>query len=364
MSPRLHRTGRSKTGGKTRGGGKRKAFDALAEAVEDGHLSLIEALRLAERGSSTLSYWHEEHSDRVRREPPRRPKRAPQAVPPQEAIARAVTAIRRRVGRRRGVMSVHWGARFSKGHVTGEAGVVVTVRAKRPRSALKQRNLLPRSVAIDHDGKHYIISVDVQSSGAPGVLHEGGQPVRPGDFATLTVSGGDVGTLSAILDGPNPVAVLSGHVGVKKGLSVTATTAAGESFSLGTITKVVETTLVDGAAAGPISSDAVSALAREPATVRPTDVSLVNEKVFLLLRGDFSPASSYVSDVHATADFWYGNQTNTLKDLIALSPQVTSGGDSGAPVIDFNSQLLGFVLGAKSGKTYLLPAERVLNAVI
>lgn len=337
-------------------------LDALADAVENGHLSLIDALRVASKGSVRLTSWLRKNVDHFDRTPSRRPQRLSQLTPPPEVIARAVKSIRQRIGRRREVVSVHWGALFKKGLATGDAGVVVTVRTKRSRRALTPRAMLPRSLTIVQARRRYVIRLDIQPTRGPGVLHAGALQVRPGDFASVKVSGGDVGTLSAILNGASPVAVLSGHVGVKQGLSVTATTEGGETVSLGTIRKVVTTALVDGATASPVSPSVVDALVSQAVAVRTADDSLVSEKVFLLLRGDFNPTPSWVSDVHADTDFWYGNTTKTMKDLIALSPQCTAAGDSGAPVIDFNKQLIGFVLGAQAGKTFVLPAERVLNA--
>jgi hypothetical protein len=340
---------------------EQKVLGALVEAVEEGQLGLLEALRIARKGGPSLTSWKGSHANLMEQRPPRRPRRAAYPVLPPEVIARALEAVRRRVAKRPGVLSVHWGVRFTKGRATGEPGVVVAVRTKRPKELLRRTAVLPKSLAIVRRGRRYVIGIDVQASGGAGVLHAG---VMPGDFATVDVRGGDAGTLSAILDGANPRAIFSGHVATAQNLPVTATTARGEDVPLGSVTKVILTSLVDAASAGPVSPAAIGALARHAMALRPIDDSLVNEKVFLLLPRDFEPTPSYVADVYVSAEFWYGGMTREMEDLIALFPQVTSGGDSGAPVMDFNNQIIGFVLGAKAGKTYLLPAERVIDAFV
>lgn len=258
-------------------------------------------------------------------------------------------------------ISVHWGIRFAKGVPTGQECVVVLTRRKRPLGELPAKKRCDPVIVIKQGGRAIRIPIDVQAAGSAGTLHGA---VRPGRLATVSVAGGSEGTLSAVITSNGAaLAVLSGHAAGSPRRKVTATTDMNVEISLGSTRRVVLTDTVDAASAGPLDSRTVDQLARPAAELRVPDSSLLNEKVFFLLARDFQPVPSYVTDVDASAPFNYEDGIRSLNGLLSVYPQVTAAGDSGAPVVDFNSRLIGFVLGSLAGKTYVIPAGRVCDAL-
>jgi hypothetical protein len=123
--------------------------------------------------------------------------------------------------------------------------------------------------------------------------------------------------------------------------------------------RVLDVVLADDAAScGPVPPAAL-ALAGEPADVRDTDSNDVNTTVTVEVAWDPSGRAEQVTDVDATGYFPEGS----LSGLSALASQVTTDGDSGAPVRDYAGSVIGFVVGVSGGKTMFMPGRRAINAL-
>jgi hypothetical protein len=53
-----------------------------------------------------------------------------------------------------------------------------------------------------------------------------------------------------------------------------------------------------------------------------------------------------------------------MRGLIRLSAQISDRGDSGAPALDAAGQLVGFVIGAAHGHTYLISAKKAHDGIV
>ena len=80
----------------------------------------------------------------------------------------------------------------------------------------------------------------------------------------------------------------------------------------------------------------------------PTTVDLRTEARVLVAR-DFRGVISFIDDIDVAAPIEFSDGVVQMRGLTALSPRViTDFGDSGAPVVDHNGDLIGFVVGPSS----------------
>jgi hypothetical protein len=263
-------------------------------------------------------------------------------------------AARKTLGGIEGVRSVHWGLRRHGAGLSEEPGIVVVVERKRSKADLPKDQQIPSLLVFRFRGKRTQVRVDVQPQGGVGRLHSG--EIRPGDRGRVVV-GGATGTLGGFVNaGAEIHAVLAGHVAGQTGLPVSAHGGLGPDYDLG---RVLEVQLSDDAAScGPVPPAAL-VLTGDPANVRDPDSNDVNTIVTVEVAWDPSGRAAQLTDVGATGYFPDGS----LSGLAALASQITTDGDSGAPVEDYSGTVIGFVVGVSGGKTMFMPARRAINAL-
>lgn len=344
--------------------GSRDLVQRAIEAFRRGALSLEEVVEAAlERGDSFES-WLEETlvsgSEAPRQPSPERFKNYSDKL----AVA-SVEQARERFSELPGVRSIHWGLRQVGNRPVTEPGVVIVVDRKLPADELKGSERILRRLDVALPGETRRVRIDVQAAGEPGELHLG-QMAFPGNRGVVTVGVGDSrGTLGAVLETTSGAlqAVLSGHVAIAEHQQVRATSATGAEIALGTVRKVVLSELGDVAWAGPVEPKAKDLLVSPAAAVRdPTSNDLTFEVAVHTAR-DFKPQRSWIHDIRATGHFRLHGRDYVIPNLTTADPQVTQRGDSGAPVLDFQGDLIGFVVGAWRGKTYFMPARRAIDAL-
>jgi hypothetical protein len=338
--------------------------EAALQAVEHGRVSTEDVLqKLTPARSTDMGAWL---AKRVGATAPRRPTIRRTARIPLAVALLAVRRARTRWGKRQGVVSVHWGCRRVNGRGTGEFAVVVLVEQKLPPEMLKKRGAFPRFLSVRWGGRQHRIRVDVQPTGRGIRLHASPQ-TAPGNHAGVVIgdlTDGVSGTLSAIVttDDGERHAVMSGHVAGPNGGRAWARLLDGTEMALGTVTKVIASSQVDAAWASPID-DPDNVLASDPAPVRDPNEADVNTAVRVYVRTEVTPRKAYVAGVGVTAPIYTdGSNTSLMQGLTAIDG-VSEHGDSGSPVLDWNGNLIGFVLGAMGNQTYLIPARRALDAL-
>lgn len=336
--------------------------DALV-AVDEGRLSVEEVLGRA-LGSETAAFrqWLAERLTRGAAPPQRVQVWKVRDVDDAVADA-AVRAMRRRYGRFAGVTSIHWGVRRKRNRVCAENGVVVHCTTKWPLKSLPRRRRLPSTIQVQVDGRQYKVPVDVRAV-APVALAQSISAVAPAASRSVWMNqatGNPTGSLGAVVrDGQGLTrAVLSGHVAVSKGQPLFVGSTVSNAAPIGTVDRVVRDRDSDIAWTTPLASSArIPTL--PPAGVRDLAKADVRVQVTVIVSRDFRGVTAFVEGVDVSKDvrFADGSVVN-MTGLVALS-RVTEGGDSGAPVIDFNGRLVGFVV-AGSDFTFVIPAGRALN---
>ena len=295
----------------------------------------------------------------------RKPRTQAAARARQNTLAqRAVAAATRRFTRFDGIVSIHWGARYKRGRRTSQPCVVVFVTAKRRATLLDANHLLPPSIAVRVRNQTRHIPIDVQGVGGAGTRHVSRLEMGLNARVNLdTQSSTPNGTLSALLTSlDHRRAVLSGHVALTTGRSVWASGPDGQQVSLGRVDKVINDSTMDVAwTSDPAPESDALGLAID--TARDPDESDVNTEVLVLVPWDFRGVPAFVVGVNAGAVFVSGGVDVTMTGLTALTGGITNPGDSGAPVVDSNRELIGFVLGIQGGRTFIVPARRAFDAL-
>ena len=338
---------------------KRMRFSRLLDELEAGRTSTEEALEAARSGERAVTSLLDRIARRQKRRPTvRRIKQLPHAV-----IASAVARVKRHVGRRRDVTSVHWGVRRVRGRRTNESAVVVHVKKKLPPRVLRslQRRGMARTVRVQHRRRRYVVRIDVQAVKVPAILHT--SFLMPGDHGGIRVGGEHIGALGAIAPGGTGLfALTAGHVAAVIG-SKPAECVDDEAgaFPLGRVRVNAFSRGIDIAAIGPVASVPPGAVL-DATIVRDPVESDTHERVSIFVPGMFTPIESHIDDVGVTRTFSTAAGVITMSGLTATA-RVTDPGDSGAPALDQRGALIGFVIGGDSDHTYLLPARRALDAL-
>ena len=336
--------------------------DALV-AIDRGHLSVEETLgKAVESTPQAFAQWLKE-SLRKRTLRPRRVQVWQVRDVPEAVADAAVKAVRARIGRRRMVTSVHWGVRRQRGRPRPENCVVVHCAYKTSASAVKTRQL-PRSIRVKVKGRSHVVPVDVQAVGWSGTAQAiaSAQPAANRRLWMDQVVGEQNGTLGALVQDSTGAtrAVLSGHVALKKGKKVFVESTPNHAIELGTVDSLVRDGDSDVAWTTPISN-ASDVLTRAPAPIRDPGAADLRTEVTVLVARDFRGRTAFLDDLGVRALISFSDRVVSMRGLAALSPQVTVAGDSGAPVVDHNGNLVGFVVGAIGNKTLIVPARSALN---
>jgi hypothetical protein len=283
---------------------------------------------------------------------------------PGAVAAAAVKAVRQRIRKRRNVVSVHWGVRRQHDRPCAENCVVVYCASKTPRSALQRRQRFPSSIRVKVKGRIHVVPVDVQAVGWSGVPQAvaSAQPAANRRVWLDSVAGEPTGTLGALVQDSTGAtrAVLSGHVAQQNGRAVFVETTPGRGIGIGKVDAVVRDADSDVAWTTGISN-ASDVLTRAAASVRdPTNADL-RTAVTVLVARDFRGRTSFLDGLDVQAPISFSDGVAEMRGLAALSPQVTGPGDSGAPVVDHNGDLIGFVVGAIGNRTLIVPARSACN---
>jgi hypothetical protein len=330
----------------------------LLEALELGALSSADAIRKALRGERHLAAWIDASEARWKGSAVRRPAVRGQRPVPAALVEAAVRAARKRHGRKKGVVSIHWGLVRCEGRSTEEQGVIVTVERKKGKKDLRPKQRIRRWLPVRQGGRASRVRVDVHAVSAQGTPQMG---VRPGNHASVEV-GGLQGALGAVLeDGGGLRAVVSGHVARRKGLTATARTSGGDEVPLGVVERVMIGMPADVASSGPLEAADAARIALEPVDLYDLDSGDLNTAIWIQTARDLAPRKAFITDIGASAPFDYDTGSQTVQGLIATSHAVTEPGDSGAPAVDIHGRLVGFVVGIYDGRTYLVPARRALE---
>lgn len=119
----------------------------------------------------------------------------------------------------------------------------------------------------------------------------------------------------------------------------------------------------DLAVVGPIEGDVTDIAGREQFVRDPTHADL-NQRVWVYVQRDLAPVAAYVNGIDVRASFFRADGPGEIdvEGLVAIDA-VTQAGDSGAPVVDDDDNIVGFVVGSDSIMTYLMPARRGLDAL-
>jgi hypothetical protein len=332
----------------------------IVSALDEGRLSAEEAILAALRGPRALGALLLRAKRRpIRRRTIRAIKRFPALV-----IDRALAMVRRRMRGVRTVRSVHWGTRQKRGRRTGETGVVIYVRKKEAEHSIRsaRRRLAPRHVSVAYRDRRYQVPVDVQAVGQSATFHI--DTANPGGHGEIRAGGRRIGALGAVVAAGDGAlyAVTAGHVADAIGnQDADCAEADAGVFPLGRVKCNRLDSGDDVAAIGPVP--VVPAGAAGAATfARDAGNGDVNERVFVLLPESFTPIESHIDGVGVSASFIIEAGALTLRGLTSID-RVTRGGDSGAPALDVNGNIIGFVVGGDATRTYLMPARRALDAL-
>jgi hypothetical protein len=339
---------------------RRLLADALS-AIEDGRISSEESLQAASSGPRELTAL----LIRARKRARRRPTIWRIKQVPADVIHAAVEAVKKRLGRSRNVKSVHWGVQRRCGRRTAETAVVVHVARKFSLSALRARRqkIAPSSVTIRRKGRRYKVNVDVQAVKDLANL-QASTFLRPGDHGAIRQSGEPIGALGAIVSGPNGLfAITAGHVAGLFGPNMAADCQDDEAgvFPLGRVRGNRFNDGIDIGAIGPVAAVPPAAVLDLTFARNPSEQD-TNRRVQLMVPGISTPMESHIDDVNVTRGFSTPIGPITMAGLTAIR-LATVKGDSGAPALDDNGVLIGFVVGADNQHTYLLPARRALDAI-
>lgn len=338
----------------------RNAKQLIADAlrvIATGGLS-IEAILTHATTSPDFRRWLAKQTERGHE--PRRLQLTRAAPVDPAVIAKALQTANKRF-RSRGVLAAAWGTAVRSGVNTGTACIVLSVRDKVRLDRLPRPLRLPKTLTIRHRGRSVALPVDVQR--VPLGRKEAAQ-VHPGDLA-MAIVGAKKGTIGAIAKrAAGTSAIISGHLAIL-GAAVTGRLGSGDEVRLGTVERVRNDDRIDGARVDGVDPADVPFLSDSARPIRDlTDGDLNIQLTVHRAQGD-GDSHAFIDGLDMLAEF--GNDdgtTSPMYGLIKLSKKVSRSGDSGAPVIDSASRLVGFVIGSADGHTYVIPARKVLDAML
>lgn len=318
----------------------------LLREIGQGNLSLPYLLEAwAETADGRALAENELEKLQAQRRSPRRRASANNAT-----VRKALSVARRTIGARRGVRGVHYGVRRVGGELSSGVAVVFAVDRKIELTELGRRAPIPRH--IDVDGTRFRTDVVEVAKGVKcaDILGSSGSAVR----ARL------VGQLSAAVVSPKSARVfLSGHVAGGTTRDVVVTTPLGHKYNLGPATCHRDDSWIDSASVDGVSPELAREIGSIPRAIQRPEPSLERLPVTVSVRRSPGIAPALITDVFLTVIFSSG----PMYQLIQLHPAVTEPGDSGGPVRDLAGRLIGFVVGANSKHTFVIPAQRALYRV-
>jgi S1-C subfamily serine protease len=257
--------------------------------------------------------------------------------------------------------------KYREARTVGERALVVWVDRKQLPDELASKDRIPDVFRARIGRRTHSYQIDVQPV-ARGAKHGPARRLRPGKRVTVQVAD-ERGSLSAYVE---PLAggraLISGHVGIRKGNPVTALLPDGSSIDLGVVDKIQNDALVDAALIlnAPVSE--IDALALSAAAIR--DLSAGEIGLLIRVMRPDGVVDAAVDAIDAPADF---GSDGSMDGLIRLDRRVTDPGDSGSPVVDREGNVLGFVVGGATvvddddgtarSHTFVLTSRRALDVV-
>jgi hypothetical protein len=331
------------------------------EAIEEGRLSMEQVLRRALDAGAGCEPWLRRALTRTRELEPRHPTAREHAGTSPELARAALRAARRRFGRCQGVAGVAWGLVEERRRATGRQGLIVIVQEKLARESLRKSRVLPKTLPVRLGERWIPVPVDVQRL-ARGVKE---QRTAAGHHALVRVAQG-TGTLSALVERQGAfLGIISGHLARSSGAVVVAELANGSTTTLGTVGHTREDLEIDGARVDGVSPADAPALTTAFTELRDLDAGAINARLTVRRAQGDGDAHAFVAQIEAPAAFDDESGGRTpMRGLIKLDKKVTRRGDSGAPVLDFQDRLVGFVVGSADGHTYVIPARKVIDALL
>jgi hypothetical protein len=328
-----------------------KLVTETLRVMREGRLSSEEVLRRSLRANPELKHWLEGRLARSGSQDLHIPQLKRRRAMPEETRAKVLAAARRNFLKRKDIVGVSWGVKYTGGLPREADSLVVWVRQKKPPREV--RSFIEGPFQTNVGGRRLSVSLDVQE--VPRGEKQWSPPVRPA-YRTAVQVGARVGTLSAVFDTGD--IYFSGHVAGVEGLPVIVRLPGGRSVSAGRVRACRDDGEVDGARAGPLPVEDIARATRAPVGVRTLGSSEHDIGVRVVcVDGE---RTTWIDALDAPADFGTGGR---MRSLIRLAGKVTSPGDSGAAVLDHAGRLLGFVVGASNEKTMVIPARRVFDAM-
>ncbi|WP_426746069.1 hypothetical protein VZQ01_37550 [Myxococcus faecalis] len=320
-------------------------------AIQSGQLSIEEVLRASLRANPGMKGWLEEKLARSKDQDRRIPWVRRQLKLSESGREKVLTAARRKFLRRRDVVGVSWGVKYTGGLPRQADSLIVWVRKKKPPREV--RSLIEGPFQARVEGVRHTVMLDVQE--LPTGTKQWGTPVRPGNLTQVRV-GDKLGTLSAAFDTGD--IYFSGHVAKATGRQVTVLLPGGRSIPAGVVRRCRDDEEIDGARAGPLQANDIARATRSPVRVRTLKSSEHDIGVRVItVDGE---RRSWIDALEAPADFGVDGR---MRSLIRLAGRVTAEGDSGACVLDDAGRLIGFVVGSADKHTMVIRAEGVFNAL-
>ncbi|RKH59220.1 hypothetical protein [Corallococcus aberystwythensis] len=324
--------------------------DALS-AVQSGRISVAELLRVSLRANPGAKHWLEDALVRTQSQDRRIPWVKRHLHLSEPARVKVLATARRKFLRRKEVVGVSWGVKYTGGLPREADSLIVWVRQKKPPREV--RSLIEGPLHVQVGSRRHTVALDVQQ--LPQGSKQWATSILPAHFTKVRV-GGTVGTLSAAFDTGD--IYLSGHVAQAEGLPVTVLLPGGRVVPAGFVRRCRNDEEIDGARAGPLPANDIARATRPPVQVRVLKSSEHNIGVRVItLDGE---RISWINAIDVPADF---GLEGTMRSLIRLAGKVTSDGDSGACVLDDAGRLLGFVVGSSKNHTMVIRAERVFHAL-
>lgn len=323
--------------------------DEALGAVERGRVSVEEVVRAALGGRAEFFDWLGRHAQATPKSRPRRwrLRRAPRCA---RAVMEAALAQARRRLARCGVVAVSWGIKYEKGAPRRPGSLIAWVEEK--KDPARKASRVPAWIDVTVKGRRTRFFIDVQE--VPTVKRQAGE-VRPGKGLHVIV-GEKLGTMSALLG--NGHALLSGHVVTEGGDEVLIVLDNGSQVSLGNVDFQQVDDRIDAALVGEVPDEAATWISLDPAPVATLEHA--DHDILVTVRTARGLRESFVDALDVPARFSDGK---TMVGLIRLGGRITIDGDSGAPVMDGNGAIVGFVLGVADGHTVLVPARRIVDAL-
>jgi hypothetical protein len=335
--------------------------DAALKAVEAGELSVEDVLSGGATRSPRFRAWL---SHRLQRVPQRYggPMRVRHHRLDAADVSQILEAARAKFGKHEHVLHITWGVKTVGSHTAPTDALIFIVDEKPADMARGSPAFIPKMFEVQTPSGRHEVATDVRVR-AKGTKQA--DDARPG-FHCGVNAGAKLGTLSCITSvGGVPHAIISGHVAVTPGVVVSATSVSGTVVALGSALKVKNDQSLDAALVGPVPAAGIGEVADTPTGLR--DLQDTDTHLSIRIAVNRTPGSVYASVEVASepATFVDPNTgaTHAMDGVIRLDQAITVHGDSGAPAMDLTGQLVGFVEGVAGGRTYLIPARRVIDGI-